>query len=151
MKIENLTDTLKEIEWNASAYSLDTQEYAGNACPYCKCLKIQGHVEECKLNFILKNNLIAKLENRLKAIETLHGNSFGMVLNANDFYGYSCADTQYLEDISYDKAIDMIEKFGLDGLNALMSKHSGNTPIEPHLTDKFKQAIEYLNNYKKEN
>jgi hypothetical protein len=77
-------------------------------------------------------------------IETVK-NSFGIALNANDFFGYACADMVMIEYGDFHWAMPIIRKYGIDGEAAVMSKIADSLPIKPHITEKFKNALEEIN------
>ena len=77
-------------------------------------------------------------------IDTIKG-SFGIALNANDFFAYACADMLLLEYGDFHWAMPIISKYGYEGEKAVMSKVANTLPIKPHITDRFKQALDEIN------
>lgn len=83
-----------------------------------------------------------------KEIIDIVNSSFGIYLNANDFFQYACADAVLLDPYDFEWALPIIRKYGYEGEQAVMSKIRGILPIKPHITPKFEQALEELNNNK---
>lgn len=82
---------------------------------------------------------------REKACEMILNDAFGVVLNANDFFGYACADAVQVDFLEHgEKLIDMVRRFGGDGSSAFMAWHERAEPIPPHRTDGYREAREYL-------
>lgn len=77
-------------------------------------------------------------------IDTVKG-SFGIALNANDFFNYACADSVLLEYGDFHWSMPIIRKYGIDGENAVMSKIANLLPIIERQTDKFNQALAEIN------
>lgn len=77
-------------------------------------------------------------------IDTIKG-SFGIALNANDFFAYACAGMLLLEYGDFHWAMPIIRKYGYEGEKAVMSKVANTLPIKPHITDRFKQALDEIN------
>ena len=83
--------------------------------------------------------------NEIALMDTL-ADSFGIFLNANDFFMYSTADGVTLAPEDFNWALPIITKYGDDGLNAVMSKIANRLPLNPYQTDEFKKALAELNN-----
>jgi len=77
-------------------------------------------------------------------IKTLEG-SFGIALNANDFFQRACACMVLLDCEDFHWAMPIIKKYGQEGEQAVMSKIADTMPIESYLTDKFKKALSEIN------
>jgi len=76
--------------------------------------------------------------------------SLGIALNANDFFAYACADMVLLEYGDFHWAMPILRKYGYEGEKAIMSKIADRLPIKPHITDKFKRALDEINSQKVE-
>lgn len=66
--------------------------------------------------------------------------TFCSVLNANDFYGYACADATQIDDVGFDALLRLAKEYGNDGIKAAMACASNCEPIKPHQTDKYRAA-----------
>lgn len=74
--------------------------------------------------------------------------SFGIALNANDFFSYASADMVLLDVQDLVWVIPMYKRYNLCGLNACMAYIAKRMPIEPHISYQFKVAyveLEKLN------
>ncbi len=74
--------------------------------------------------------------------------SWGIVLNANDFFGFACADAVTVHPLDLEWVLPMYEKYDQVGIDACMSYIAKQKPIQPWITDKFNEAyaeIEKLN------
>lgn len=94
-----------------------------------------------------------KLENTCEVNKSIRGileHSFGIILNANDFFWYSTAAslTVVLDDLRW--VIPIYDKYGEDGLHACMAYIAEMMPIEPYQTDSFKKAYAELDEAKPE-
>ena len=76
--------------------------------------------------------------------EILLDSSFGITLNANDFFGYACGDEVYLDVGNYHWAIPIIKEYGVDGISAVMSHVRGGMPLKPYRTKEFNKAMKEL-------
>lgn len=68
------------------------------------------------------------------AKELLLNCSFEVVLNANDFFMFACADAVKLDYEDYEWALPFIEKHGYIGVDAVMCRVRGCLPIKPRQT-----------------
>lgn len=94
-------------------------------CPAIEYVSPQRRIEE----LTAENE---RLTADLAAHKTLLDWSFGLPLNANDLFGYACADCIYLDNLLYDDAIAAIKKHGSAGLIAIMARiASEDKPIRP--------------------
>jgi len=84
----------------------------------------------------------AELRKELEAYKLIFDATFSIVLNANDFFGYACA---YATQIDYGHGLNALirltKEYGSEGIDAAMSVAAGEEPIEPHRTEKFKEAV----------
>lgn len=70
--------------------------------------------------------------------------SFGVCLNANNFFDYASADMVIVDPEDLWWVCKLTEKFGATGRNAAMAKIAGRDPIKPYQTDVFRAAMAYL-------
>ena len=70
--------------------------------------------------------------------------SFGIQLNANDFFSYACADTVILDPLDFRWAMPIIRKYPSNGEHAVMCKIAKQMPIEEWDNDELKQAIKEI-------
>lgn len=68
--------------------------------------------------------------NRVTALDFIIANSFSVTLNANDFFGYACADAVEVEIPEMEKLIQMAMAHGNAGIYAFMAWHEGCEPIK---------------------
>lgn len=61
-------------------------------------------------------------------------------VNLNDTFCYACADGEGIELSEVSKLNSIFKEFGHDGVVAYFSIKLGIDPIEPRITEKFKQA-----------
>lgn len=68
--------------------------------------------------------------------------SFGIEMNANDFFAYACADGVTLDPGDLPWVLEIISRHGEDdGINACLSYIRNQPPIEPWITEGFKAAL----------
>lgn len=65
-------------------------------------------------------------------------------LNANDTFGYACADTTTIDVQELPGVIELERLFGIDGVTAFMAHKRQADPIPPHITKKYKEARKYI-------
>lgn len=87
---------------------------------------------------------------KLQAYETLLGESFGIDLNANDFFSYATAQIVTISESDFYWVIEHIQKHGVEGVHSAMAYVQNQEPIPPYLTDKFNEAIKELVDRKQE-
>ena len=80
--------------------------------------------------------------------DVIMDNCDNLILNANDFFGYSCADAVELYPTDLRWVSPIVDKYKFDGLNAVMSYIVDILPIEEHQTKGFKEALEELKDKK---
>lgn len=73
-------------------------------------------------------------------IEIVNG-SFGIEMNANDFFAYACADSVSLDPKDLPWVTDIYSRFGDEGVNACLSYIGNTLPIEPWRTPGFNEAL----------
>jgi len=83
---------------------------------------------------------------RLAAL-LLH-NAFSIQLNANDTFGYACADSVDISVFDVPELLAVEEKFGVDGVNAFMALVREQEVLPELQTEKYWLAAEYLSDYK---
>lgn len=71
--------------------------------------------------------------------------SFGIALNANDFFEYNCPDMVFLDYENFHWAFPIIRKYDIDGENAVMSKIRNQLPLKEYQNKKFKEALNEIN------
>ena len=75
-------------------------------------------------------------------------NTFHLSLNANDFFGYACAEAVELDVIDLKWVIPITVKYGQDGLNACMSYIEDSLPIDERRGGNFENALRELRELK---
>lgn len=63
-----------------------------------------------------------------------------IIVNANDFFAYACADSVVLSTDDLEWALPIIEKYPCAGLDAVISYVVDQQPLEAWRTDEFKMA-----------
>jgi NADH:ubiquinone oxidoreductase subunit E len=84
------------------------------------------------------------MTDELNALKLIFDYSFWVALNANDFFNYACADCVKLDSEDLEWIVPIVEKYGKDGIHAVMSYIREAQPLKPYVTDKFKQALKEL-------
>ena len=74
--------------------------------------------------------------------------SFGILLNANDFFNYATAECVTIDSLDLHWILPIYKQFGEDGLNACMSYIDGRKPIIQWQNDKFNLAYKELERIK---
>lgn len=83
-------------------------------------------------------------EHSEELIELVAG-CFSIELNANDFYGYACSDSERLDPMDLEWALPIIRKYGyIDGTSAVMSIISQLMPIKEYQTEGFNRAMKEI-------
>jgi hypothetical protein len=67
-----------------------------------------------------------------------------LMLNANDFFCYACADVVELCPCDFKWALPIIKKYEFDGLNAVMSYIRRLVPVQERLNEKFWGALKEI-------
>lgn len=70
----------------------------------------------------------------------LHGHVFYIVLNANDTFGYACADSVTMEADGIPLLAECFRRWGSDGVTALMAELRNEDPIKPWINEKYLEA-----------
>jgi hypothetical protein len=87
---------------------------------------------------------IKVMKEELNAYKLLLKNSFFIALNANDFFGWACADVVELDICDLSWVIPIVQKYKDEGIGAVMSYIRKCEPLKPYQTEKFKQAYNEL-------
>ena len=77
------------------------------------------------------------METPATVLKILQSYTFYIELNANDFFGYACADSVKTDNV--DLLIKTITNFGQGGLEAFMVHSRGGYPISP-IVEKLKSS-----------
>lgn len=80
------------------------------------------------------------MSEKINSYQLLACSAFKICLNANDFFSYASADSVDLEDSDYHWAVPFVEKYGTDGINAIMSYIRKQCPIIERQTQAFHKA-----------
>ena len=73
--------------------------------------------------------------------------TFGIILNANDTFGWACADITNIDIEDLPALLDVYQRFGGDGVIAFQAHYRDEVPIGPLKTDAYKLAMEYLKDF----
>jgi hypothetical protein len=91
---------------------------------------------------------VKKLAAENKIVEFLHDHAFHITFNANDLFGWACADSVDVAIEDLPKMLEVYKLFGSAGLDALLALIDQSEVQEPLNTDKYKEAKEYLKDYR---
>lgn len=78
------------------------------------------------------------------SIAELLDNAFTIEMNANDFFGYACADSVRIDIVDLEWVIPIVEKYPNDGINAVMSFIREQFPLPTYQTKNFKLALDEI-------
>jgi hypothetical protein len=87
---------------------------------------------------------------KLEAYETLLKSMFAAEFNANDFFMWATAWSITINEEDFYWMRDHIMKYGDEGQSACLAYIQNIEPMEPYLTDTFKEAIKELVDRKQE-
>jgi len=90
---------------------------------------------------------IKELAQVSKVAEFLYKNAFTFTLNANDTFGWACADAVDVAITDLPKLLEMDEKFGNDGICAFMALIREEDVMPEAQGDNYKAAVAYLKDY----
>jgi len=76
--------------------------------------------------------------------------SFGIQMNASDFFNYACADSVLIDSMDLKWVIPIYKKYSWTGIDACMAYIAKQMPIEPHVTKEFKEAYAEIEKIKPE-
>lgn len=74
--------------------------------------------------------------------------AFGVELNMNDVFGYATSAGVSITDLDLPKLLETEDKYGNSGVIAFASIVEDCDVIKPHKTKEFKEALEFLKDYK---
>lgn len=77
----------------------------------------------------------------MNSANTLLSAAFEITLNANDFFGYACADAVVVEfGREFDLLAEMVDGYGQDGINAFMAWHENCDPLPEYRNPRYEEA-----------
>ena len=79
-----------------------------------------------------------------KNLRDLIKGSFGIALNANDFFAYACADMVILDERDLVWVLPIFQKYSWTGIYACMAYIAKQMPIKPYITEKFESVYKEL-------
>ena len=74
--------------------------------------------------------------------------SFGIAVNANDFFNYACADIVIIDALDLEWVLPIFAKYKWKGIDACMAYIAKQMPIKTRITKEFEEAyaeIEKIN------
>ena len=83
-----------------------------------------------------------------KLVQFLIDYAFHITFNANDLFGWACADAVDVAIEDLPKALEMEKLYVSDGVFALLALIDGSNVQEPCNNEKYKAAQEYLKDYR---
>ena len=117
--------------------------------PFGKCGSyIQEKENMCKECGQECCDYVKEINAELDAYKLLLDSAHMILLNANDFFGYACADAVELDTSDLNWVIPIVQKYGDDGIAATMSYIRKCKPIEPRIDEKFEQAYKEIKELK---
>lgn len=84
------------------------------------------------------------MEEYEKEILELVKGSFGINLNANDFFNFACADVVTLCPEDFKWAMPIIRKYSTDGVHAVMCSIAKQMPLDEWVTTNMKKAMDEI-------
>ena len=101
-----------------------------------------------QLNIIRRTaDPIKKLAADNKAVGVLYDLANTISLNANDTFGYACAESVDIMIEDLPMLLEVQEKFGYDGVNAFMALVTEQEVLKELQSEKYFEAAEYLHDY----
>jgi hypothetical protein len=91
---------------------------------------------------------IKKLAEVSVVAKYLYDNAFTFQLNANDTFGYACADSVSVAIEDLPKLLEVEEKFGGDGTLAFMALVEGCEVLKELQSARYHEAVAYLKTYR---
>lgn len=91
---------------------------------------------------------IKQLASENPVVDFLYDHAFRFTLNANDTFGYACADSVEVAIEDLPKLLEVYQKFGNSGVDAFMSLVEEEDVLPELKNDKFKEAKEFLKDYR---
>ena len=70
--------------------------------------------------------------------------SFGIAMNANDFFDYACAESVTIDAKDLEWVLPIYKKYSWRGIDACMAYIAKRMPIKPHITKEFEEAYEEI-------
>lgn len=83
-----------------------------------------------------------------KVINLILRNTFHIVVNANDFFAYACADAVEICPIDLRWIIPIVQKYEHDGLFAAMAYIENQLPLKEYRTKQFIKALRKIKTQK---
>ena len=77
-------------------------------------------------------------------LKLIFDHAFSVVLKANDFYGYACADATQIWEPGFPALLRLAKEYGSDGIHAAMCTASGLDPMKEWRTDELRDALESI-------
>lgn len=99
---------------------------------------------EYKELYIESNRQKNELQSMVNSYNLFLNNMFVGEFNANDFFHYATAHSVCIDESDFDWVLHHIQKWGQSGMNACVSYIQNQTPIKPHLTEKFNKSLSEL-------
>lgn len=90
------------------------------------------------------------MEEELKAYKELIGGMCSGIFVANDFFAYASGWTVEINIGNFGWMKEHVKKYPKDGMDSVIAYIQNIEPIQPHLTDGFKVAIQDLVDRKQE-
>lgn len=85
--------------------------------------------------------------------DDLHGlikGSFGIAMNANDFFNYASPDMVLIDAQDLEWVLPIYKKYSWKGVDACMAYIAKKMPIKPHITKEFEEAYAEIKKMKPE-
>lgn len=80
------------------------------------------------------------MEKTEEDLRKLINGSFGIMMNANDFFAYACADAVTIDPKDLEWVMPIFQKYSWTGIDACMAYIVKHMPIKPHITKEFEEA-----------
>ena len=112
-----------------------------DADKFLSCLK-------AGVSFVARKIMNTELKSELAAYKLLLDSAHMILLNANDFFGWACADAVELDVTDLSWVIPIVKKYGDDGVSACMHYVRQQLPLQKYLTEEEHKAYKELEELK---
>jgi len=89
-----------------------------------------------------------ELKSELSAYKLLLDSAHMILLNANDFFGWACADAVELDVTDLSWVIPIVKKYGVEGVEACMTYIRQCFPVKEIRTERFEKAYDEIEELK---
>ena len=91
---------------------------------------------------------VKEINEELAAYKLLLDSAHMILLNANDFFGWACADAVELDVTDLSWVIPIVKKYGVEGVEACMTYIRQCFPVKEIRTERFEKAYDEIEELK---